>query len=67
MGIDSLGASILSNYLPLDSPLARDVVATWDDTDLARRWLLLCPRRKNDDADEDWVLVIEMRSKSTPP
>jgi len=24
------------------------VVATWSDTEVARRWLMLCPHRKNE-------------------
>ena len=27
-----------------------DVVATWDDSEVARRWLLLCPVRKRDNS-----------------
>lgn len=33
---------------------APDVVAAWDDTEVARRWLMLCPvRRKRDQHPED--------------
>jgi hypothetical protein len=49
MGIDLLGFSILSNHFHLILRSRPDVVATWDDTEVARRWLLVCPRRKNED------------------
>jgi hypothetical protein len=26
-----------------------DIVKTWDDTEVARRWLMLCPKKKNKD------------------
>ena len=29
-----------------------DVVSTWDDTEVARRWLLICPVRKNSAGDQ---------------
>jgi hypothetical protein len=46
MGIDLLGFSILSNHFHLVVRTRPDVVATWDDTEVARRWLTLCPLRK---------------------
>jgi REP element-mobilizing transposase RayT len=49
MGIDLLGFAILSNHFHLILRSRPDVVATWDDTEVARRWLLLCPQRKNED------------------
>ena len=48
-GIDLLGFAILSNHFHLILRSRPDVVATWDDTEVARRWLWLCPRRKQDD------------------
>jgi hypothetical protein len=49
MGIDLLGFSILSNHFHLILRSRPDVVALWDDTEVARRWPLACPRRKNED------------------
>ena len=46
MGIDLLAFSILSNHFHLVVRTRPDVVATWDDTEVARRWLTLCPLRK---------------------
>ncbi|HUG69858.1 MAG TPA: hypothetical protein VMM76_19050, partial [Pirellulaceae bacterium] len=48
-GIDLLAFSCLSNHFHLILRSRPDVVATWDDTEVARRWLLLCPVRKSKD------------------
>jgi hypothetical protein len=48
-GIDLLCFAILSNHFHLILRSRPDVVATWDDTEVARRWLMLCPVRKNDE------------------
>ena len=45
-GIDILGYSILSNHFHVVVRNRPDVVATWSDTEVARRWLQLCPRRR---------------------
>ncbi len=36
----------LSNHFHLVLRSRPDVVATWDDTEVARRWWALCPKRK---------------------
>ena len=46
-GIDLLCFSILSNHFHLVLRSRPDVVAMWDDTQVARRWLMLCPIRKD--------------------
>lgn len=48
-GIDLLCFAILSNHFHLVLRSRPDVVATWDDHEVARRWLLLCPVRKHRD------------------
>ena len=48
-GIDLVAFAILSNHFHLILRSRPDVVATWNDTEVARRWLLLCPLRKQDD------------------
>ena len=48
-GIDLLCHAILSNHFHLVLRSRPDVVATWDDVDVARRWLMLCPLRKDDE------------------
>ena len=48
-GLDLLCYAILSNHFHTVLRSRPDVVATWDDTEVARRWLLICPVRKYDD------------------
>jgi len=48
-GIDLLGFAILSNHFHLILRSRPDVVKLWDDTEVARRWLMLCPIRKTAD------------------
>ena len=45
-GIDLLNFAILSNHFHLILRSRPDVVATWDDAEVARRWWMLCPVRK---------------------
>ena len=46
-GIDLLGFAILSNHFHLMLRSRPDCVEKWDDTEVARRWLMLCPVRKD--------------------
>jgi REP element-mobilizing transposase RayT len=46
-GIDLLCHAIMSNHFHLVLRSRPDVVAQWDDTEVARRWLTLCPPRKD--------------------
>ena len=48
-GIDLLCYAILSNHFHLILRSRPDVVADWDDAEVARRWLMLCPKRKTAD------------------
>ncbi len=48
-GIDLLCYAILSNHFHLVLRSRPDVVAAWDDAEVARRWLMLCPKRKTAD------------------
>jgi len=48
-GIDLLCYAILSNHFHLILRSRPDVVALWDDTEVARRWLMLCPKRRTAD------------------
>ena len=48
-GIDLLTFAILSNHFHLILRSRPDVVETWDDTEVARRWLILCPVRRSAD------------------
>jgi REP element-mobilizing transposase RayT len=48
-GIDCLTFAIMSNHLHLVLRSRPDVVATWSDSEVARRWLRLFPRRRDKD------------------
>lgn len=48
-GIDLLAYAILSNHFHLVLRSRPDVVKQWDDAEVARRWLQICPLRKNSD------------------
>ncbi len=52
-GIDLLGFSILSNHFHLVLRSRPDVVATWSDSEVARRWFTLCPPRKKKDGSPE--------------
>jgi hypothetical protein len=46
-GIDVLEFAILSTHFHVVLRNRPDVVATWSDREVARRWLMICPRRKS--------------------
>lgn len=46
--IDLISYAILSNHYHLVLRTRPDIVKTWDDTEVARRWLMICPNRKKD-------------------
>lgn len=48
-GIDLIAFSLMSTHVHLVLRTRPDVVETWDDTEVARRWLAVCPVRKNKD------------------
>lgn len=45
-GIDLLAYAVMSNHYHLVLRNRPDVVASWDDTEVARRWLTLCPGKR---------------------
>lgn len=47
--IDLLTFTILDNHFHLALRSRPDVVNSWDDTEVARRWLMICPKRKHRD------------------
>jgi REP element-mobilizing transposase RayT len=47
-GVDLLCQAILSNHLHLILRSRPDVVKQWDDAEVARRWLMLCPERRDE-------------------
>jgi hypothetical protein len=46
-GIDLIAFALLSNHFHLVLRSRPDVVQTWDDSEVARRWLMLCPKRSD--------------------
>jgi hypothetical protein len=44
-GIDLICYAIMSNHFHLILRSRPDVVATWDNREVARRWLMICPER----------------------
>jgi len=49
MAIDILDYAILDNHLHVVLRNRPDIVQTWSDEEVARRWWFTCPSRKNDD------------------
>ncbi|QEF99786.1 hypothetical protein Mal15_38530 [Stieleria maiorica] len=45
--IDVLSFSVLSTHHHQLLRSRPDIVQTWDDTEVARRWLMICPKRKD--------------------
>ncbi len=45
--IDLISFAVMSNHIHQVLRSRPDIVATWDDTEVARRWLMLCPKRKD--------------------
>ncbi|MEZ6078786.1 MAG: hypothetical protein R3C56_24865 [Pirellulaceae bacterium] len=48
-GIDLLCFSLLSSHFHLVLKSQPDIVRTWNNREVARRWLMLCPKRKRPD------------------
>ena len=46
-GINLLCQAILSNHFHLVRRSRSDVVAEWDDSEVVRRWLMLCPEHRD--------------------
>ncbi len=66
-GIDLLGFAILSNHFHLILRSRPDCVEKWDDTEVARRWLMLCPIRKDDNGRAEEPNEMELNSIRNDP
>ena len=66
-GIDLLTFAIMSNHFHLILRSRPDVVATWSDQEVARRWLLLCPLRKDADGQAEEPNEFEINSIANDP
>ena len=61
-GIDLLCQAIMSNHFHLVLRSRPDVVAEWDDSEVVRRWLMLCPFRRDEDRRPAEPTAAEIRS-----
>ena len=52
-GIDLIGYAILSNHFHVILRSRPDLVAEWSDTEVARRWWMLCPSRRTKTGDPE--------------
>lgn len=66
-GIDLLAFAIMSNHFHLILRSRPDVVATWDDSEVARRWLTLCPIRRKEDGSAEEPNEFELNSIRNDP
>jgi len=66
-GIDLLAFAILSNHFHPIVKSRPDVVQAWDDTEWARRWLMLCPKRKKKDRSPEEPNEFELNSIRNNP
>ena len=67
MGIDLLCHAILSNHFHLVLRSRPDVVALWDDSQVAHRWLMLCPKRKDANQQPEEPNEFELNSIRNDP
>jgi hypothetical protein len=61
-GIDLLCQAIMSNHVHLVLRSRPDVVKVWSDTEIARRWLMLCPIRRDQNRQPAEPNEFEMNS-----
>ena len=66
-GIDLLCFSILSNHFHLILRSRPDVVVSWDDSEVAWRWMMLCPVRKKSDGSAEEPNEFELNSIRNDP
>jgi hypothetical protein len=66
-GIDVLGFAILSNHFHLVLRNRPDVVATWCDSEVATRWLRLCPLRRETSGEPAEPTEVELNTIRNVP
>ncbi len=66
-GIDLLAFAILSNHFHLILRSRPDVVALWDDREVARRWRMICPVRRLADGSAQDPTEAEINSIANDP
>ena len=62
MGIEVLGYAVMSNHFHCVLCSRPDVVATWSDDEVARKWWMLCPALKNPDGSPAEPAEIELKA-----
>ena len=62
MGIEVLGYAVMSNHFHTILRSRHDVVATWSDDQVALKWWMLCPARKNEDGSPAEPTEFELKS-----
>ena len=62
MGIEVLGYSVMSNHFHCILRSRHDVVATWSDDEVAQKWWMLCPARKEKDGSPAEPTKFELNS-----
>lgn len=65
--IDLLEHSIMDNHFHLLLRSRPDVVQCWNNREVARRWLMLCPKRKHKDGSPKEPTQAELRSLTKNP
>lgn len=65
--IDLLNFAILSNHFHLVLRSRPDVVKLWDDVEVARRWLILCPGGKDEPGEQREHTERELKSIASNP
>ncbi len=62
MGIEALGYAVMSNHFHCVLRSRHDVVTTWSDDEVARKWWMLCPARKKKDGSPAEPTEFELNS-----
>jgi REP element-mobilizing transposase RayT len=62
MGIEVLGYAVMSNHFHCVLRSRHDIVATWSDDEVARKWWMLCPALKNPDGSPAEPTEIELKA-----
>jgi len=61
-GIDLLCQAIMSNHIHLVLRSRPDVVKEWDNSEVARRWLMLCPVRRDEHREPEEPTEFELNN-----
>ncbi len=62
MGVEVLGYAVMSNHFHCVLRSRHDVVTTWSDDEVAQKWWMLCPARKNEDGSPAEPTDFELNS-----